>query len=171
MKKSVNFSVSLCVLSVVVSIIAKEVSASPLDEFIRETSRVKQRIVNEMDSFLIKCERLPSEDVLLTLSSGGDIPLSWELGWKGKIIYAKRTFFPTEAQKKVETVTIPEEPTTLILKKGALLEWPEGYNRCYVNSFDDVDINMINEWPLFEFLGYNVAEKIFSSADISYADF
>ena len=171
MYTSVYFRLYLWAFSLVFCVFAKETIASPLDEFVRETSRVKQRIVNDMDSFLVKCKRLPSEDVLRSRYSGGDIPLVWELGWQGQYFYAKRTFFPTEAQKKLEDIFISEEPTTLVLKKGALLDWHEGLEKCYVDTFNEVVINMINEWDFFEFLGYNVAEKIIDSSGVSYNGF
>ena len=171
MKASIHFTSLFWVFFFVICAVAKGEGASPIDMFIRETSQVKQRIVNEMDSFFIKCNRLPSEVVLTSRYSGGDIPLAWELGWQGQNFYTKRTFFPTEAQKKLENIFISEIPTTLILKNGAVLEWDEGAERCNVdNLVDGVLLNMISEWEYFEFLGYNVAEKIITSSGNSYKD-
>ena len=171
MRASVLFTSLVWMFSFVVCVFANGESASPLDMFISETSQIKQRIVNEMDSFFIKCNRLPSEDVLMSRYSGGDIPLVWELGWQEQNFYTKRTFFPTEKQKKLEDMFISEIPTTLILKNGAVLEWDEGAERCNVdNLVDGVLLNMISEWEYFEFLGYNVAEKIITSSGNSYND-
>ena len=148
-----------------------EEGVSPLDMFVRQTSLMKRKVVDDMHSFFLKCERLRCEDVLRSRYSGGDIPLSWELGWKGKNFYAKRTFVPTAVQRKMEDILIPEEPTISILKDGAFMEWSTGLEKCNVDIYEGYTmVNLINEWAFFEFLGYNIAEKIINSSKNTYKD-
>jgi hypothetical protein len=145
-----------------------EVQPPNLDEIIVALEQTKKGILDN-ELLFFKCDRLDCKDLLHSEFSGGDIPVNWELAWKKDNFYAKRTYFPTEIQKKNKEVFITEEPATLILKNRKLLNWNRGLSKCDIETFAGlITLNFINEWTIFEFLGYNVAEKILTLSGNDY---
>lgn len=145
-----------------------EVQSPHLDEIIVALEQTKKGLL-ENESLSFKCDRLDCQDLLHSGFSGGDIPVGWELAWKKDNFYAKRTYFPTEIQKKNKEVFITEEPATLILKNRKLLNWNKGSSKCDIETFSGlITLNFIKEWTIFEFLGYNVVEKILTHSGNDY---
>ncbi|MDR1924086.1 MAG: hypothetical protein LBQ66_06900 [Planctomycetaceae bacterium] len=139
-----------------------------MDKIIVALEQTKKSIFDN-ESLFLRYDRLGCEDLLRSQFSGGDIPVKWELAWKKDKFYAKRTYCPTDAQKKDNSVIITEEPSVLILKNRKLLNWSKGFSKCDIEIFSGfVTLNLIKEWTIFEFLGYNVAEKILTTSGNDY---
>ncbi|MDO5553723.1 MAG: hypothetical protein Q4G68_08170 [Planctomycetia bacterium] len=143
----------------------------PAEVVFTAVKNANSEIMEKSDCLHIKCERLHTKDILQSQYSGGDIPLQWELGWTEKSFYAKKTFFPTDAQKQNAKMFIPEEPCVMIVRGTDILEWDAGRKVCYIDRFLDRDINFIQEWSIFELLGFDIAKKILTSTGDNYNDY
>jgi hypothetical protein len=150
------------------SLFAEE-SLLSIDRVIEVLEKTKQEILDS-NSLFLKCEK-NCYDMLHSKYSGGDISLNWELAWKDSSFYVKRLFRHMDQQSKNQDIFTSEEPFILLLKNKNLLNWNQGNSTCSIeNAVGDIIINMINEWELFEYLGYNITEKIITLSGNNYPE-
>jgi hypothetical protein len=155
----------LILLLTTVNIYGQQVPS--LDKIIEVIEKTQDEILNN-DSLFLKCEK-NCYDILHSKYSGGDIPMSWELAWKNNNFYAKRLFRPTKLQKENKDIFTSEKPFIFLCKNKEFLLWNEGVSQCNIDKYSgNVMINLINEYEIFEYLGYNAAEKILTHSGNDY---
>jgi hypothetical protein len=86
----------------------------------------------ESESFLIRYERVKTEDVTPSKASGGFLLAEWIFAHKGDKWFNQRRFtHPT----KTKELLVEAKPNTLVAKGPVMLEWQQEFQSAYVSEF------------------------------------
>jgi hypothetical protein len=130
--KAAKVALGVCLVCTCVSELRLYGQGPPtLDQIIEGLERAEKTFF-ESDSFLIRYERVKTQDTTPTAYSGGFLLAEWTFAHKGNKWLNQRRF--THPMKTKELL-VEGKPNTLIAKGPVMLEWQQEFQSAYISEF------------------------------------